>query len=87
MKHTNKSSDPAAKEVGVQRLVSLLREHPGLTCTEIGEHLWPTRKNNRQTMARPAGKLVSLAKKAGLVKERLDIGKKHMRRTIHLANT
>lgn len=54
-----------------------------MTCTEIGESLWPNMKGNRQSMCRPAGKLVKRAIAAGLVREKLEIGKKHLRRRFY----
>lgn len=55
----------------VERLVMLLRQHPGLSCTEIGERLWCGNASNasRQCYARPAGKLVKQGIELGLVKE------------------
>lgn len=68
--------------VGINDLVELLRERPGLTCTEIGDLLWGrikrevapgifcTRNCNRQSYALPAGKLVKRAVAQGLVCEK-----------------
>lgn len=51
-------------------LVYLLRDRPGLTCTEIGESLWPgNRTALRQSYARPAGRLAKRAIEAGVVRE------------------
>ncbi|TWT57236.1 hypothetical protein KOR42_05940 [Thalassoglobus neptunius] len=63
------------KPVTVDDVVLELREHPGMTCTELGERLWRAkgrRRNvNRQSYARPAGKLVKKAIEMGLVTESL----------------
>ncbi len=65
-------------------LVMLLKERPGLTCTEIGETLWGGTlvaiARDRQHYARPAGKLVKRAMERGLVRERYVFGKRHSRR-------
>ena len=62
------SRDDAQRPL-VEQLVMLLKARPGLTCTQIGETLWPTGKANRQSYARPAGKLAKRAKEDGLIRE------------------
>lgn len=53
------------------RLIELLRSNPGgLTCTEIGERLWGQSNVHRQSYARPAGKLLWIARRRGLVLQR-----------------
>jgi len=68
----------------LDELISLLKERPGRTCTEIGESLWggtmTAKARDRQHYARPAGKLVKRAMALGLVRERRIFGKRHMRR-------
>ena len=55
----------------LQAALALLRERPGLTCTEIGETLWSGRYGcrMRQCYARPAGKLMKRAIAAKLARQ------------------
>ena len=56
--------------VAVQRVVSLLVEKPGMTASEIGNAIWAKRSQGYlcpARFARPAGKLLHLAKEAGMV--------------------
>jgi hypothetical protein len=55
-----------------QKTLDALANGP-LTCTELGEILWPDRRSlsaDRQSWARPAGKVLHSLKKLGLVKDK-----------------
>ena len=60
-------SSPGIEGNSLRRLILLLGQRP-MTCTEIGETMWGGKKN-RQAYARPAGKLVAVARRQGLVIE------------------
>lgn len=52
------------------QLLYALEKRPGMTCAQIGQALWPSRKENSASMCRPAGKLVKRAIQQGLVCEK-----------------
>jgi hypothetical protein len=49
------------------RALGLLSKRP-MNCTELGEALWSTGRVNRQSYARPAGKIIQRLVRAGLVR-------------------
>jgi hypothetical protein len=51
-----------------RRILEMLATGPK-SCTEIGEELWSKRSCNRQSFARPAGKLLHRLKRLGLVEQ------------------
>ena len=73
-----------ADRATVDDLVALLKKRPGLCCTEIGESLWGTANVNRQSYARPAGKLVAAASRVGLVREAWEKSCGRMRRVFYV---
>lgn len=65
--HPLTASDRAAL-AECRRLAARHPDHT-FTCTELGEQLWGMAHRNRQSYARPAGKVIARLKRLGLVEE------------------
>lgn len=61
-----------------KKTLLLLAKYNGLTCTQLGEELWVTPHGNRQSWARPAGKILARLRGMGYTMRKLGESKKHI---------
>lgn len=66
-------SEGRRRKVTEEDVLELLGERPGLTCTEVGETLWPSPAGNRPANARIAGKMLKRLVSSGRVREKIDV--------------